>query len=62
MIELPRSFMQPASGLGCDTCRLGAASQTPPPVPLVQGDPAGTWNDLSTVANIVSIVTNLLRK
>jgi hypothetical protein len=58
-VVLPASFDAPSAPM-----RLGvvpAAATTPTQTPLGRPDPTDAWYDLSTVANVVSIVSNLLR-
>ncbi len=59
VITLPPAFQAPSTPR-----QLGQAlpsTTAPPATPLARPDPTEAWYDLSTVANVVSIVTNLLR-
>ncbi len=59
MIHVPPAFQ--ASGAPRQLGEAMPSTTAPPATPLARPDPTEAWYDLSTVANVVSIVTNLLR-
>lgn len=62
VITLPPAFQQgPYSARQLGAAAALPETTAPAATPLARPDPTEAWYDLSTVANVVSIVTNLLR-